>query len=205
VENGIAPRHFISVTSRNPTEVPFQPWARNLAMARPSTWGKDDPISKCEPIAVPRYDAFPSPDKIFHLQGVLVELHENDMTFRQIFTDGRAHPENPNPSWMGYSVGKWEEDTLVVDTRGFNDRSWLGVMGHPHSDPMRVVERFTRLDFGRMQIEVTIYDPKTYTKPLAFTQGQHLLPDTELIESFCVENEKDQPHLVGNSDARSDP
>jgi hypothetical protein len=196
VENGIAPRHFISVTSRNPAEVPFQPWAREVALTRLARNGKDDPSSNCEPIGVPRYDSFPSPYKIIQLSGLTIVLHEYDTTFRQIFTDGRSFPVDPQPSWMGYSVGRWEGDTLVVETVGFNDRSWLDVMGHAHSEAMRVVERFTRLDLGHMRIDVTIDDPKTYTRPLTFTQEQHLLPDTELIESFCVENEKDRSHLV---------
>jgi hypothetical protein len=197
IENGIPPRHFISVTSRNPSDAPLQPAARAVTMARLADNLKDDPQSQCEPLGVPRYDAFPSPFKILQLPGLFVVLHEYDTTFRQIFADGRTHPANANPSWMGYSTARWDGDTLVVETVGFNDRSWLDLMGHGHSDAMGVVERFTRRDIGHLQIDVTITDPKTYTRPVTYTQSQHLLPDTELIESFCVENEKDRAHLVG--------
>jgi hypothetical protein len=109
--------------------------------------------------------------------------------FRQIFMDGRQHPEDPQPTWMGYSVGTWEGDDLVVDTRGFNDQSWLDGAGHPHSDQMRVIERFSRRSVGAMDIAVTIDDPRAYTRPLTYVQRQRLQPETELIEYVC-ENAK---------------
>lgn len=116
--------------------------------------------------------------------------------YRQIFTDGRKLPEDQNPTWFGYSVGKWEGDTLVVETTGFNEESWLDDGGHPHSDALHVTERFRRSNFGNMDIQFTIDDPKAYTKPWTATVRFQLLADTELIENIC-ENEKDAAHLVG--------
>ena len=124
-------------------------------------------------------------------------LYEQDTSFRQVFVDGRKQPGDPQPSWLGYSVGKWDGDSLVIETAGFNDRSWLDAFGHPHSDAMHVTERFHRRDFGHMEVEITVDDPKTYTKPFTIKVNQRLLPDTELLESFCLENERDRTHLVG--------
>ena len=124
-------------------------------------------------------------------------LYEQDTSFRQIFVDGRKQPVDPQPSWLGYSIGKWDGDSLVVDTAGFNDRSWLDAFGHPHSDAMRVTERLHRRDFGHTEVEITVDDPKTYTKPFTVKLNQRLLPDTDLIESVCLENERDRTHLVG--------
>lgn len=120
----------------------------------------------------------------------MVVLYENNTDFRQIFLDGRAHPIDPQPTWMGYSIGRWDAGTLVVETMGFTDRSWLDRTGHPHRESMRVTERFRRLDVGRMEIEITIDDPQTYTRPIVFKQPLRLLADTELLEHFCTDNEK---------------
>jgi hypothetical protein len=117
------------------------------------------------------------------------------MSHRQIYTDGRKHTPDPPPTWLGYSVGKWDGDTFVVDTVGFNDLSWLDAFGHPHSEDMKITERFQRIDFGHMELQITVDDPKSYTKPIAVKFGLRLLPDTDLIESFCAENEKDVQHL----------
>jgi hypothetical protein len=130
------------------------------------------------------------PYKIIQAATLIVVLHENNTDFRQIFMDGRSHPVDPNPTWMGYSIGSWEGDTLVVDSIGFNDQSWLDRSGHPHSESLHVIERFRRLDFGHMDIQITIDDPKTYTRPLTFTQPQALLPDTELLEHFCTRTKR---------------
>jgi hypothetical protein len=128
---------------------------------------------------------------------VIAMLYEQDTSFRQIFIDGRKLPADLQPAWLGYSVGKWDGDTLVVDTAGFNDRSWLDAFGHPHSESMRVTERFHRRDFGHMEVQITVDDPTMYTKPFTIKINQRLLPDTDLIESFCLENEKDRAHIVG--------
>jgi hypothetical protein len=134
--------------------------------------------------------------KITQYPGLTLILYEEFARFRQIFTDGRALPVDPNPAWFGYSIGKWDGDAFVVESAGFNSESWLDDAGHPHSDAMRTIERFRRPDFGHMEIQVTIDDSKAYTKPWSFTMQFQLLPDTELIEDLC-DNEKDAKHAVG--------
>jgi hypothetical protein len=127
---------------------------------------------------------------------VIVVLYEAFNHYRQILMDGRPFPNDAQPTWLGYSVGKWEGDTVVVETRGFNDETWLDDGGHPHTEALHVTERMRRRDFGHMEIAVTVDDPKAYYKPWGVTIPYHLLPDTELIESICA-NEKDLPHMVG--------
>ena len=125
-----------------------------------------------------------------------VILFEAYNHYRQVFTDGRPLPVDPQPAWLGYSVGKWDGNTLVVDTNGLNDQTWLDDGGYPHSEALKVTERFTRRDFGHLDIQITIDDPEAYTRPWTVTIPKELMPDTELIEWMC-ENEKDLPHLVG--------
>ena len=177
-------------------EPPFQPWAAAVYKERVENMGKDRPSGRCLPHAVPDNMMVRSgPFKIIQTPGVTVILFEEFNHFRQIFTDGRALPEITQPSWFGYSVGKWEGDTLVVETTGFNDRSWLDNPGHPHSDAMRVTERFTRRSFGRLDIQITIDDPKAYTRPWSANARFEMMPDSELLESIC-ENEKDYEHTI---------
>ena len=139
---------------------------------------------------MPRLDSYTHPYKIVQTPDLIVILYESLTMFRQIFTDGRPHPEDPQPSWLGYSTGRWDGDVLVVETIGFNDKTWLDGSGHPHSEQMRLTERFRRTDFGHMDIEIVIDDPKAYKKPLRYTQPQNLLADTELLEYVC-ENAKE--------------
>ena len=122
-------------------------------------------------------------------------LYEGDTDFRQIFLDNRKPVQDAQPRWMGYSTGKWEGDTLVVDTVGFNDKSWLDRRGHPHSEALHLTERFRRRNVGNLEIEVTIDDPKAYVKPLKYTLKATLVPDEDLLEYFCTENEKDVQHF----------
>jgi hypothetical protein len=119
------------------------------------------------------------------------------MEYRQIFTDGRALPKDPNPNWMGYSVGKWEGDTLVVETSGLKDNMWLDLFGHPASDALQVTERFRRRNFGSMDLEITLADSKAYTEPWHIVLHPRLMPDTEILEFVCIENNKGVEHLVG--------
>jgi hypothetical protein len=131
------------------------------------------------------------------MPGETLILYEAVQSFRQIFTDGRALPKDPNPAWMGYSVGHWEEGAFVVETSGFGDNAWLDNFGHPGTEMLHVTERFRRKNFGQMDLEVTINDPKAYTKPWTVVLPFKLLPDSELLEYVCSENNKDLPHLVG--------
>jgi hypothetical protein len=122
-------------------------------------------------------------------------LYEADTAFRQIFTDGRSLPPDPQPSWLGYAVGKWVGDAFVAETIGFNDKAPLDLLGHPRSEALRLTETFRRRDFGHLDVQITVDDPKTYTKPVTILVKHRLLPDTELLESFCNENEKDLVHF----------
>jgi hypothetical protein len=192
------PKYFLDITRDLAREdVPFTPWAEALYKQRVADFLKDDPITRCLPFGVPRQDASADPFKTVQTRSLLIVLQEGDSSFRQIFLDGRPLPKDPQPSWMGYSVGRWEKDVLVVESRGFRDQGWLDAFGHPNSDALRVVERFHRRDFGHMDIGVTVDDPKAYRRPLTYTQSLSLIPDTELIESPCNENERDFRHLVG--------
>jgi hypothetical protein len=179
-------------------EVPFQPWAAELYKHRLETQGKDDPTGRCVVGGVPRSTAVPYPFKIQHTtSGIVVILYEAVHSYRQIFTDGRPLPKDPNPQWFGYSVGHWDGDTFVVESAGFNDNVWLDNSGHPAGENLRVTERFRRKDFGHMSVEVLIDDPKTYTKPWTVTLPLIFQPDMEIIEYMCTENEKDYDRLVG--------
>ena len=141
--------------------------------------------------------AHPLPKKILQSRGLVVILHERNMEFRQIFTDGRRLPEDPQPSWYGYSSGRWDGDTLVVETIGLRDGLWADFYGSPLTDRARMTERFRRPNYGTLEIQVTIDDPKAYTKPWTVNVNQHIALDTDLLEYACLENEKDVPHLVG--------
>jgi hypothetical protein len=153
--------------------------------------------SLCTPATVPMTELLPLPYRIVQTPSLTLLLYESDTVFRQIHTDRRKHPDDPQPSYMGYSVGHWEGDSFVVEARGFNDRSDLDAMGHFHTDKMRVTERFHRRDFGHMDLEITIEDPATFSKPVVIRSNQVLLPDTDVMEGFCTEGEQDQPHMPG--------
>jgi hypothetical protein len=173
-----------------PGSVPFQPWAEKLYKERLANQGLDDPTANCIVGGVPRSDLVPYPFKILQVPGVTVILYEAVHSYRQIFSDGRALPTDPNPAWFGYSVGRWEKDTFVVESAGFNDRGRLDNNGHPITEKLRVTERFTRKDFGHMEIVITIDDPGAYTRPWDVTLPLILRPDTELLEYICNENNK---------------
>jgi hypothetical protein len=180
-----------------PEEAPLRAAAAALFRQRAQSFTKESPLSHCLPTGVPMVEIAPAPYKIIQGPGMTVMLYERDTTFRQVYTDGRKLPGDPSPAWMGYSVGKWDGDSLVVDTVGLNDRSWLDARGHTHSDALHLTERFRRLDFGHMEVQMTVDDPKTYTKPFTIKLKQRLLPDTDLLESFCAENERDLVHIEG--------
>jgi hypothetical protein len=173
-----------------PGEVPFQPWAETLYKERRANSSVDDPTAKCIVGGVPRSDFVGYPFKILQVPGMVVILYEAVHSYRQIFTDGRQLPKDPNPAWFGYSVGRWEGDVFVVETAGFNDNVWLDNAGKPATENLRVTERFVRKNFGTMDIEITIDDPKAYTKPWTVTQPLAFQADTELLEYMCNENNK---------------
>jgi len=140
----------------------------------------------------------PYPRKMIQVPGLLVILFERDTAYRQIFTDGRPLPDDPQPGFNGYSTGKWEGDTLIVETKGFRDGTWLDVSGTPLTDAATVTERFRRPNVGRLEIEITVNDPKAYTKPWTIQVNQAFAADTDMLEFVCPENERDARRLVGN-------
>jgi hypothetical protein len=189
-------QYFINIFSDfKPEDVPFRPAAAQLYRERSAEFMKFSPISHCLPEGMPLVEMAPAPYKIVQTPGATFMLYERDTTYRQIYTDGRKLPDNPQPSWLGYSVGKWERDFFVVDTIGFNNRGWLDARAHTHSEALHLTERFHRLDFGHLELQLTFNDPETYTRPFTVTLKQHFLADSDLLESFCNENEKDVKHL----------
>ena len=180
------------ISQLKPEEI--KPWAQTLFKQREEDLGRDDPSIQCLP------DGFIGGlTKIVQTRDLIVLLSE-DLTYRQIFLDGRELPKNPNPAWMGYSIGRWDGDTLVVESTGYNDRTWLE-RGYPHTENLHITERFHRSDFGHLDVDVTRSDPAIYDKSWTRKMEGTFTADTELIEYVCAENEKDRPHLVGkNSD-----
>jgi hypothetical protein len=192
------PRLRDVTTGLKPDEVSMQPWAQALFDQRKTgDLSALDPDANCLPQGVPKINTTPLPFKIFQEPNVVVVLYEAFGWYRQFFTDGRALPKNPNPQWFGYSIAKWDGETLVVESSGFNGKAWLDQVGHPSTEALRTTERFRRLDFGHMEVQATIDDPKTYTKPWSFTQPLRLMVDTDLLELICNENNRDLPHLKG--------
>jgi hypothetical protein len=176
----------------------LQPWAEALYKERRANLSKDDPEGFCLPAGVPRISPFPY--KIVQTPALFVILDEGNVhSYRQIFLDGRGHPADPNrnPLWMGHSIGTWDGDTLVVDSVDFNDKTWLNGQGLPHSDALHVVERFRRPDLGHLEIEITLDDPKAFTKPHTFTRSHLYGPAWEIEEYVCNEFNVDKDHLVG--------
>jgi hypothetical protein len=176
-------------------EAPIRPQAAQILQRRLQSPGLLNPTTQCQPAGIPFGGLLPFPSKFIQAPGVIVVLQEADGALRQIFTDGRKHTADPQPSWMGYSVGKWEGDSLVVDTVGFNDKGWLDAFGHPRSEALRIQERYRRRNFGRMDVQVTVDDPQMYTRPFSIKYTLDLVPDTEIGEYICAENEKDRTHL----------
>ena len=156
----------------------------------------DRPSSRCLPHSIPDQMLIGVPLKIVQNPGVTFILYEEFARFRQIFTDGRGPAPVAAPAWLGYSIGKWDGDWFVVDTRGFNDKSWLDDSGRPHTEALHTIERFRRRDFGHMDVEITIDDPEAYTKPWSFPMQFEFLADTDMIEDVC-DNERDSAHSVG--------
>ena len=188
---------FYLASDLKPEEI--RPWAAALYKQREENFRNDtDGIACLPPGPKAGIGVGPYPMKIVQTPDFTVVLYEYQTIFRQIFTDGRALPEDANPTWMGYSVGHWDGDTLVVTTAGYNDRTTIDLAGHPHTEALRVTERYQRRDAGHIDLQVTLDDPKAYTKAWTLPIQLDLVPDGELIEYIC-ENERDKPHLVGKS------
>jgi len=181
-----------------PGGLPFQPWAAELRSQRLAENSKDHPDAHCLPLHPVQLHSHPQPRKIIQTPRLVLILYEANGSLRQIFTDGRSLPSNdPDPWWFGYSTGKWDGDTLVVETTGFRDLMWLDEEGTPFTGAGKITERFRRVNYGTLEIEVTVNDPETFTKPWTITLNQRLMTDTELMEFVCSENNRDLSHLVG--------
>ena len=182
----------------------IQPWAEALFQERVRDSRKESPLARCLPVSIPFHNAF-NLTRIVQTPGLMVILYESpNSPHRTVFTDGRALPKDPNPTWLGYSIGRWEGDTLVIDSAGFNDRTWLDSAGHPQTESLRITERLHRRDFGHMDFQMTIDDPKVFTKPFTIKMERLLAPDTEILEDVC-ENERDAPHMSGGNQFRLTP
>jgi len=189
---------FFNVGAGFPDGLPFQPWAKAELDRRRADNDKDNPDAHCLPMGLLQFHEHVQPRKIVQTKDLVVIIYEANYGLRQIFLDGRKLPDNdPTPWWYGYSVGHWEGDTLVVETTNLRDGGWLDIWGSPLTDKAKITERYTRPKFGQLIIDVTIDDPKAYTKPFTVRFNQRLSPSDELIEFICNENERSDAHLVG--------
>ena len=179
-----------SLSNGLPGGLPYQPWAAELVKKRTADLGVDDPHVRCLPDNPPRTWNLPHLTKAVHNPKLLVLLYEVNAMYRQIFIDGRPMPVDPTPGWNGYSTARWEGDTLVVQTQGFRDGLWLDTGGSPMSDAGKMIERMRRVNYGTLEIELSVDDPKVYTKPWTVKMVQNIELDTELVDEFCVEGEK---------------
>src|SRR5579863_6127499 len=192
------PRPFQDLPSMLPDGLPFQPWAAELRRQRLAENSKDHPDAHCLPLHPMQLHSHPQPRKIIQTPGLILIIYEANGGLRQVFMDGRPSPgDDAQPWWFGYSVGKWDGDTLVVETTGFRDLGWLDEEGTPITSAGKTIERFRRVNYGTLEIEITVDDPKTFTKPWTVKLNQRLMPNTELIEFVCQENNRSTPHLVG--------
>jgi hypothetical protein len=190
---------FANVGASTPEgEAPYQPWAADLVKQRMADNSKDNPDAHCLPMGVMQLDAHPFPKKIIQTPKEVLLIYEGSgTTVREVFMDGRALPKDRDPWWNGYSVGHWEGDTLVVETSGFMDDGWLDIRGSPLTSAGRLTERIRRLNYGYLEIAVTIDDPKAYTKPFTAVVYSRLMPAAQLTEFVCID--KDAGHYVGSA------
>ena len=186
---------FFNIMANMKEGLPFTPWAAELRKQRMGTASKDNPDAHCLPIGFMQLHTHSQPRKMVQTKDDLLIMYEANYGLRQIFTDGRPMPGNdPQPWWFGYSVGNWDGDTLVVNTTGLRDDGWLDVAGSPFTGGTKVSERFRRVNYGRLEIDITIEDPKAYTRPWTVRVNQRLAPDEQLIEFVCNENEQSSKH-----------
>jgi hypothetical protein len=178
--------------------LPLQPWAAKLKADRMAENSKDNPDAHCLPLGIMQLHNHPDPRRIMQTPLLVAMLYEANYGVRQIYVDGRGAPTNdPQPWWYGYSRGRWEGDTLVVETTNFRDGGWLDINGSPLTDGATVTERFSRPNYGTLRIDVTVDDPKAYTRPWTVSLAQRIMVDDEMIEFICNENEKSSTHYVG--------
>jgi len=178
-----------------PGGLPYQPWLAPIVKERIANLAKDDPHIKCLPDHFLRAYGMPHLLKFVHTPNLLVVLDEMNATYRQVFTDARPLPEDPTPSWQGYSSAKWDGETLVIDTIGLRDDTWIDVNGSVLTESAKVREQMRRPDFGHLEVQVSVDDPRAYTKPWTVTIKQRIVVDTELIDEICLENEQSLKHL----------
>lgn len=195
-EEGL-PAQFLDIAARLKGGLPYTPWARELVNARLANNQKDSPDGKCLPLGMVWMLSHRFPRKIVQVAGLVLILHEKNIEYRQIFTDGRPLPIDPQPSFNGYSSGKWVGDTLVVETIGLHDGLWADLKGNPVTEAAKVTEKLRRLNYASLEDEVTVNDPKAYTAPWTIKVNYGIKLDTDMLEYVCLENQKDLPHLVG--------
>lgn len=188
-------REFLNIAASLKTPLPYQPGVAELVKYRRAAQDLD-PNARCMPRGAPRIWTDDYYKRIFHAPDRVIILTERNMQYRQIFTDGRPLPEDPNPTWNGYSTAKWEGDTLVVQTAGFKDDLWLDAWGNPLGSTGKMTEKIRRPNYGTMEVELTIDDPTSYTAPWTVTLRQPLVLDSELLDYYCLENEKSLQHMV---------
>jgi len=187
---------FANIGANFKDGLPLQPWAADLLKRRHEENSKDNPDAHCLPMGLMQFHMHPQPRKIIQTPKEVVIIYEANFGLRQIYLDGRSLPgKDAEPWWFGYSVGHWDGDTLVVETTGYRDDVWLDIWGTPMTSAARTIERFRRVNYGSMQIDVTIDDPKAFTKPFTVRVNHRLAPDEELIEFIC--QDRDAPHMVG--------
>jgi hypothetical protein len=200
VWNGGGPVGDLSQGLAKGETIPILPAAKALMESRQS---KDDPEANCLPTGIPRIA--PYPWRIVQDSGHVYFLFEGNIhSFRQIYMNAK-HPDDPDPTWYGHSIGSWDGDTLVVDTIGFNDKFWFDFRGHPHTEQLHTIERYTRKDLGTLENKVTIIDPGDYAKPFTLTFTARLRPNEELMEYICQENQQDSKHMTGSAGLPQNP
>lgn len=190
------PQEFVNIGWSLKSGLPYQKWAADLVTARRAEFGGGDPSTRCLPGGVVKGHTTPLLRKTVQVPGLLVILNESNASYRQIFTDGRPLLVDPQPSFEGYSSGRWEGDTLVVRTNGFRDGLWLDRSGSPLTESAEMTERIRRVNYGNLEIQITVNDPKAYTQPWTVTLNHFIVLDTELLDYICLENEKDAVHIV---------
>jgi hypothetical protein len=187
---------FLNIAHSLKGGLPYTPWAAELVKKRKARGAVDDPNVRCMPRGALRIWTDDYYKRILETPGRVIILTERNMQYRQIFTDGRQLPDDRNPTWNGYSTAHWDGDTLVVETLGFRDDLWLDSDGNPLTNSGKVIERISRPNYGTLQVQFTVEDPKAYTKPWTVTMKQPLVLNSELIDYYCLEDEKDYHHMV---------